>query len=175
MGVLDSDIKENREETIKFVVDELIKKSVIKRIKDTYVLKNHTKELSGEVKNELNLIDEYIKELGFETFDRVEFIKETDIEFSHDHLENLIKRLLEEGRIVSIQGQIMHKKTVEKGKSIIIDYLKKNSSGIAISTFRDLLGSSRRITLLICSYCDDNKITVRRGDKRFLTEKWKSR
>lgn len=175
MSIFAPDIKENKEITIQLILDELIVNEVLEEIENTYILANHQRELSEEVKNELDLIDDYSRDLGFETFDRVKFLEETENKFSHGHLENLLNRLIEEKRIISIQGQLLHRETVEKGKKLIVDYLNHNVGGIEIAKFRDLIDSSRRIALLICSYCDDNKITVRRGDKRFLTEKWKNR
>ena len=174
-GVLDEDIKKNKEETIRLIISRLLTKNRIRKIDNSFISADHEIELSQQEKKELQMINDYIKNLGYETFDEDEFYAKTGFDFPHVQLNNFLNRLMEEGYIISIQGNIMHMDNVEKGKKAMVNYLLNNEDGIEISTFRDLINSSRRIALLICSYCDDKKITVRRGDKRFLTEKCKNK
>ena len=62
---------------------------------------------------------------------------------------------------------VLDKKTYEKLKLQIIDYLNKNKE-INISDYRELIGASRKNCVIILENFDRNKITRREDNKRVL-------
>lgn len=62
---------------------------------------------------------------------------------------------------------VLDKKTYEKLKLQIIDYLNKNKE-ITIADYRELIGASRKNCVIILENFDRNKITKREDNKRIL-------
>ena len=52
-------------------------------------------------------------------------------------------------------------------------FLTENEVGIKTSQFRDLIASNRAATIIILEYFDSENITLRKGDFRFLTNKFR--
>ena len=82
--------------------------------------------------------------------------------------EEVFNYLIEEGIIIHIKEDLFFlASAVKKAKKLLIDYLEKNQE-ITLAEYRDLLDSSRKYTLALLEYFDQNNITKRTGEKRIL-------
>ena len=82
--------------------------------------------------------------------------------------EEVFNYLIEEGIIIHIKEDLFFlSSAVKKAKKLLIDYLEKNQE-ITLAEYRDLLDSSRKYTLALLEYFDQNNITKRTGEKRIL-------
>jgi selenocysteine-specific elongation factor len=144
------------------LLQELENKQKIK-IKDSFVkLFSHEINLN---KNEDKLKEEILQEFERNIFmpPQIEEVVEND-----DKKEEIFNYLIEKGTIVHIKENIFFlSSAVKKAKDLLVDYLKENQE-ITLAEFRDLLDSSRKYTLALLEYFDQNNITRRTGEKRIL-------
>jgi len=80
----------------------------------------------------------------------------------------VFKALIQLGELVKItEDVVFHKRCYEKGKKVLISYLKYNKT-ITLAEFRDLLRTSRKFALPLLEHFDEIKLTKRIEDKRML-------
>lgn len=82
----------------------------------------------------------------------------------------LITYLIEQGKILKLEGQICITPSVfQDMKNIIVNFLRKNKY-INISQVRNLLNISRKYIIPLLTKLDEMGITVRKGNERILKE-----
>jgi len=59
---------------------------------------------------------------------------------------------------------------VDSSRTALSKFLYVNKQGITVAGFRDLIGSNRKISMLLFSIFEREKIVVRKDDLRFLTQ-----
>jgi len=91
-----------------------------------------------------------------------------DLGLSTEEQADLLARLCEQGSTVRLaDNMIISADALSSAKHKVIEKCRELGS-ISVSEFRDLLGTSRRHALPILEYFDQQKITVRSGDRRVL-------
>jgi selenocysteine-specific elongation factor len=84
-----------------------------------------------------------------------------------DHL-NLLAR---EGRVVKVKADVFYEpKSLQVLQEKLIAFLREND-GIAPPQFREITGLSRKYMIPLLEYFDQEKITMRVGDKRVLRKR----
>ena len=82
----------------------------------------------------------------------------------------LLEYLIEQGEIIRLEDQIIITPSIyEEMRDKIINFLKKRQS-ITIRQVRDLLHISRKYIVPLLTRMDDESITIRKGNERFLRE-----
>ncbi len=98
----------------------------------------------------------------------------TDIvsEFKNkEEATEIFQSIVENGEIVKIDGAIyLTKENYEKAKEAVKKYIKENGS-ITLGQFRDLVDTTRKYAVPILEKMDQDKITIKKEDERFLVEK----
>lgn len=83
-------------------------------------------------------------------------------------LEKIFKILIEQQRIIRIEGDIFfHSNAIEKAKQILIDHIKKEGRLESVK-FKYLLDTSRRFAIPLLDYFDRTNVTRRDGYTRYL-------
>ena len=96
--------------------------------------------------------------------------KELASKLSTDESEvrNVIRLLMEEGAIIKAKEDIyFHKEAVEKLKGELIQFLRAHHE-ITTAQFKEITKVSRKYAIPLIEYFDNNKITIRVGEKRLL-------
>lgn len=75
--------------------------------------------------------------------------------------------LCEQGEWVSISGLFFRNEDIQKAKTGLLELLKQNGEA-GVAEIRELWGTSRKYTVPILEYFDQQHITQRKGDKRTL-------
>jgi len=160
----------------KFLLDitleKMMKDNIVQMSPDKKMKLSEFKVTLGKEINELtSKIEKIFLETIFKPIDYNELklmipAKETIIKKAHQYM-------LDNGVLVNIgEGLVLHQKYVKEAEAKLVDFLKKNKE-IRISQFRDLLNASRRAALPLLTYFDSRGITVRRGDIRVLSQKYR--
>ncbi len=85
-----------------------------------------------------------------------------------DEIEEILEAMENLGIVVRIDESIvLHRDMIEKAKKDLVEYLGENKE-ITVSSFRGLVGTTRRYALPLLKYFDDKAVTQRSGDKRTL-------
>ena len=129
-------------------------------------LKSFEVKLSGEQEKIKSEIDKAYLDSGLEILKLDDLTKK--LKYDKKDIESVFKLMIENGRIIRLKDDVFyHEDIVEKLKNELIEYLKENDT-IQIAGYRDLIGESRKIALMLLEYFDDNKVTRRREDNRRL-------
>jgi hypothetical protein len=88
-------------------------------------------------------------------------------------VEQIISYLIDNGNIYFLQQKYLHTDLVEKAKKILLEQLSKTAEGIKVSQLRDLLNTNRGTAMILLEFFDSENITLRKGNFRFLTNKYK--
>jgi selenocysteine-specific elongation factor len=82
--------------------------------------------------------------------------------------ERMAQALLDEGVLVEVGGGVVfHREVLVDVETRVREHLARHGE-ITVATLRDLLGSSRKFTLVLLEYFDARRVTRRVGDKRVL-------
>jgi selenocysteine-specific elongation factor len=87
---------------------------------------------------------------------------------NEDHLRDIIERLVYEGKIIKVKGDMyFHRDVIENLKEKVMGYLRQNKE-MTPSDFKSTLDLSRKYMIPLLEYLDKIKLTIRIGDKRIL-------
>lgn len=134
----------------------------IKTIDNTVSLFDFRVELNEEEISIKNKILSELNQNGYEDISTIEDICKNDKK-KKSVLDSMIGaeiELLDDENIVATE-------LYEKAKEKLIDYINKNGE-ISLGEFRDMMNSSRKISMLILESFDKKKITKRVENKRIL-------
>lgn len=140
--------------------------------------------------NVIKIVDENIAKQGFEQdpgenwrqmFQKIEerFLAEglqnpgweeitSEFKLNRADSEEILNYFVNNRILIKLEDNILiHRKSLEMAKDLIIQYLEKNSE-MSLGEARDILKTSRKFALPIMSFFDKEKVTRRVGDKRVL-------
>ncbi|MEE9542763.1 MAG: selenocysteine-specific translation elongation factor [Thermodesulfobacteriota bacterium] len=154
----------------KVLLDDMIASGLIEREASSIRLFGHSLSLA---KVDLR-IEKAILELFGSGFTAVKLDELRALSFSAGEIDRVLAYLLKKGRLVKLkQGKFLSASQVELARESLIGALKDGAEGtqrITVSSFRDLLGTGRKIAMEILEYFDYERLTVRHGDYRVLRE-----
>ncbi len=148
------------------MVNELEKKEKIEVIGSSVKLFSHTMNLNEK--------EEKLKEEILKEFDKNIFMppQVEDLIGKNSNKEEVFNYLVEQGKIIHVKEDLFFlSSAVKEAKNILVDYLKENQE-ITLAEYRDLLDSSRKYTLALLEYFDQNNLTKRTGEKRILVNEF---
>jgi selenocysteine-specific elongation factor len=94
-----------------------------------------------------------------EVFEKLEAGKGQDRE--------LVQVLIDQGRLVRLKEVVFHRENVAKAEAVLMQFLREHREVTPIQ-FKDLVGVSRKFAIPLLEYFDNQKLTIRVGDKRVL-------
>ncbi|MBM7624358.1 selenocysteine-specific translation elongation factor [Sporohalobacter salinus] len=138
-----------------------INKANIKLKKHEIKLNEEEKELKDRIENEFrnnSFMPPTLQEL------------KEELEVDEELVEDLFDLLVRKDILKRIDAETyLHYKALDEAKEMLKDFLADNES-ITLADYRDLLESSRKYTLPLLNYFDQQGLTKRVGDKRILVE-----
>jgi len=158
------------------ILKELMKDDIVKIDKEIIYLRDHEITLTDEQKNIQERIEKILLEGRFVTPD----IRQLKSECGNDEneIEVILRSMVEQGIIIELregnQSLYFHKDNMKTAQYQLIEYLKYNKE-IRLSTFKDMLSSTRKYILPILNYFDNIGITERTGDVRILRNDYKEK
>jgi selenocysteine-specific elongation factor len=82
--------------------------------------------------------------------------------------EEVLNALIEQGRLVQLNEDVLFTaETYQEMRDRVVAHLKEHGT-ITVAGLRDLFGTSRKYTLALLGYLDEQRITRRVGDERVL-------
>ncbi len=84
-------------------------------------------------------------------------------------VREIIDLMVAEGTLVRLkEGLYFHKDAVERARSIVVDFIREHGQ-MGVSDFRKIAGGiSRKYMIPLLEYLDNQRVTIRVGDKRRL-------
>lgn len=151
------------------IFDELLNlymKKVIIKLEGQFVsLGTFEIELSQEQLKKKNLLLDTYLEVNFSPINTAEQLNK--LHFGSKD-QPIIDYCLTVGDLVKLDdGLLIHKKWLEEAKSKLTTHFETHDT-VELGEFRDLLGTSRKVAVLILEYFDNIKFTVRNENQRRL-------
>jgi selenocysteine-specific elongation factor len=141
-----------------------------KRIKisgDKVALADFTVEFSNAQQRFIDDLETQLQSAAFNPPDLKEIHRSADL--PEKDIQLIIAYLLDRQRVVQIdKDKILHTEVIEKGKSLIREFLSKRQSA-TVSELKDVLQTSRKWAIPILNYYDRIGLTVRNGDQRTIS------
>lgn len=125
--------------------------------------------INKDLEKQIIFISEYLKSCGMQkpsVSDLEE--KATKRGLKKKDLDQIYKYLISRKEIYRIEDTYIHSSIVDSCRDILIKTLSKDKNGITVAQFRDIVQGNRKICLLLLNQYDLEKLTLRKGDLRFL-------
>ena len=174
MGIFGEDQTQETKITLTQILQSLEEKSKLKKEGSSWMLASHEVNLDDKIKTMIEKTDNLIRSKGNNAVDPAELSDlAIDEKISKKQMEQIASYLIDNGNIYFLQQKYLHFTLVEKAKKIIIEQLQNTSEGIKVSQLRDLLNTNRGTAMILLEFFDSENITLRKGNFRFLTKKFK--
>ena len=176
MGIFGEDQNEVTKITLTQILQNLEEKNKLRREKNSWMLTSHEVKLDNEIKTMIDKTDKLISSKGNNTVDPAELSDlAIDEKISKKQMEQIVSYLIDNGKIHFLQQKYLHSDLVEKAKKILLEQLSNSTEGIKVSQLRDILNTNRGTAMILLEFFDSENITLRKGDFRFLTKKYKDK
>jgi selenocysteine-specific elongation factor len=149
-----------------YILKQLSDDKQIKIMDDKVAMADFTVDFSEAQQRFIDDLESKLQSAAFNPPDLKEIHRTTDL--PGEDIQLIIACLLDKKRIVQIdKDKFLHSEVVEKGKSLIREYLI-NKNRATVSELKDVLQTSRKWAIPILNYYDRVGLTVRRGDQRTI-------
>jgi len=176
MGIFGEDQTNETKITLTQILQSLEEKVKLKKVGNSWILASHEVKLDDELKVKIKEVDELIRSKGNNAVDSAEL---NDFAFDagipKKQMEQIVSYLIDNGNIYLLQQKYLHTDLVEKAKEILLEQLNKTIEGIKVSQLRDLLNTNRGTAMILLEFFDSENITLRKGNFRVLTKKFKDK
>lgn len=152
------------------MLEELEEKGKIVREKELVRLATHQIVLAEDLERLKHQIEEAFRQEGFQPADKDEILSR--FRENPALTMEIFGLLLKEGRLVRIKENLVyHIDVLEEIKKRVLEFFKTHSE-MVVGDLRKLTeGASRKYLIPLLEYLDQEKITIRLGDKRVLRGK----
>ena len=156
-----------REKLFNYVINDLVKNTVIVREKDIIKAKDHQVKLPQDQEELRTQIDQiYLKE-GLEP----PYLKDLGQDITEKEGRDLLEIMVRDGTLIKVKEDLyFHKKAIEELRRRLISFIKEKGE-ITTPELKKLTGVSRKYTIPLIEYFDKIQLTVRVGDKRILRKR----
>lgn len=172
IGVLGIGSTESGIEFVRILLNNLVDEKKLKRVGNTWASAQHKVVISSNVKEYIDLMDNYLKEFGMKVplLTEIEsFAKKNKID--PKTLNQVMRYLVDKKRIYKIENDYLHSEIVDKTRKKLLKVLSETPEGLTVAQFRDLVADNRKICLRLFALYDSEGFTIRKGDVRLITEK----
>ncbi|MGB9712845.1 MAG: selenocysteine-specific translation elongation factor [Dissulfurimicrobium hydrothermale] len=149
------------------LLTDLVNSGDLIQEKDLLRLSTHKVSLGEEEISTRRNLEELFRKSGLEPPSREDAV--TIVSPDKKTASNIFDLLVAEGVLVRIKEDLYyHRDALNKVVDLVTSFLKKNGE-MAVGDFRDMThGLSRKFIIPLLEYLDNQKITIRVGDKRKL-------
>ena len=176
MGIFGEDQTQETKITLTQILHNLEEKVKLKREGNSWMLASHEVKLDDNLKAMIEQIDELIISKGNNAVDPLDVNDFAyDAGISKKQIMQIVSYLFDNGNIYLLQQKYLHSDLVNKAKKILLEQLAKVTEGIKVSQFRDLLNTNRGTAMILLEFFDSENITLRKGNFRVLTKKFKGK
>ena len=173
-GIFGEKQTEITKKTLQKILVSLVENNKILKYQNSWVLVSHEVKIDAETKLEIEKIEGFIKS------QKNNFVEKNEIlnfgknnKIVDQKINSILTNLTATKQIYFLQNKIFSADFLQRCQKILVKFLTENEVGIKTSQFRDLIASNRGATIIILEYFDSENITLRKGDFRFLTNRFR--
>ena len=172
-GVFGELSNENTKALLKLMLNTLEENRKLKKADNTWVLFEHSVELSDKLKADIKAVREFIGKNKNILNDP----KDISAEFpsiNDKQMNSILDFLTDAGELILHSENFIANAKFDVFKQKLTEFLHSKEEGITIAEFRDLLETNRSTAMTVISLFDDTGVTVRKGNYRVFTKKYLS-
>ncbi|MBN2062531.1 MAG: selenocysteine-specific translation elongation factor [Deltaproteobacteria bacterium] len=160
-------IRANEQKLFNYIINRLIRDSVIIQEKELLRLKSHRVMLARDQEKTRDLIEEIYLKGGLQP----PYFKELRDKFPDGAVDDVLQVMVKNGILHKIKEDLyFHNQHIDVLEGRLTAYLKENDE-ITTPQFKEMTGTSRKYTIPLLEYFDRSGVTVRVGDNRLLRKK----
>jgi len=172
LGMLGLGQNADNEQVLRLVLDELCRDGALKKVGNTYALASHSVTLSPAMTRQISFVEGYLKKCGLQ----VPLVTELTAEAARQgidepSLRQVLRYLVGKRLAYAAEGSYVYAPLVDDIRRRLLEALRKNSGGLTVAQFRDLIQGNRKLCLMLLAIYDGEGVTSREGDVRVITDK----
>jgi selenocysteine-specific elongation factor len=166
-GVLKHDFQSPNQRLFQMLLSDLVKSGKVVHEKDLVRLSSHHVTLGDEEKELRRELELIFKQAGFQPPFREDALGR--MAGHKKAADNIFDLMVREGILVRLKEDLyFHHSILDRIKDVVIRFIKEHGD-LGINEFRDLAGGlSRKYMIPLLEYLDNQRVTIRIGDKRKL-------
>ena len=147
-------------------VEHLVREGILKSDQALIGLRDYKIALTPEQEEIRDIIARVLKD-GGTTPEDLKTLPDA-IQVHASSVRDVVSAMQAMGGLVRLEDTLLfHPEVMEEVARQLVDYLKENGE-IEVSTFRSLIGTTRKFAVPLLNYFDTQGITIRQGDVRVL-------
>jgi len=156
------------EDFLRTVLQQQVEKGKLKEKDKTWAFASEG-EIGAERLAHIAAIETYIRDCGMQV-PLMSVMKEIAEKkgMSEKELGQVLHHLVVTGIVIRHSDELIHKNVVDDCREKLRARYAGDKKGFTVAEFRDLVGGNRKSSLLLLAIFDQEKLTRRQGDYRFL-------
>ena len=144
---------------------------IIKKSNDSWVDFKHKIEINDATQKLINSVKNFV-DLSRFTFVEIRTIADQFPDNSDKEIQNVVSYLIQKSDFITNQKSVILKDNFNEAIKKIAVFIDKNET-ISAAQFRDIMKSNRKNAILFLEFCDQKNITIRIGNDRKLSKKFR--
>lgn len=171
-GMIGSDPHGATRHFLEAVLQNLKRDKVVKKVDHTWALTEHGEGRYKQFEAQISAVEDQFRAFGQKApaDSEVRDIGKAVGVDSH-MLHQILRFLVRRKKLYAVDKTWLHASVVNNTRMKLLDALSRHPQGLTVAAFRDLIAGNRKICLLLYALFDEEKITVRDGDVRRITDK----
>ncbi|MDJ0763492.1 MAG: selenocysteine-specific translation elongation factor [Myxococcota bacterium] len=175
MGMFGIKRGSSAETVFRLMLSELEKAQSIRSLDHTWVLTGHRVTLTPDQKKNIAMVEASLASAGMAVLSMTVLKEQIGAKgIGESELKQILRYLVATHRAHTVEGEYLHATHVDRARQALLKSLKKKPDGLSVGQFRDLLGGSRRLAMLLFQLFETQGIIGRVNDIRVLTKKGNS-
>lgn len=160
------------DEVILSLVRGLLERQKLRESSGTWFLFDDDGAVDPRLANSVAVVEEFLRGCGMQTPLMSEIKALASRKGLGDkELGGILHHLVQTGKVVKVEDNYLHHTVVDDCRRKLVARLQERpAEGVKVSDFRDLVQGNRKICLLLLARFDEEGVTRREGDFRFLKE-----
>ncbi|MEA1973868.1 MAG: selenocysteine-specific translation elongation factor [Candidatus Cloacimonadota bacterium] len=172
LGIFKVDIpKQIHNNALKGFLKLLEEEKIIKKSGNSWVDYKHKIKIDEATQKLIESIKHFVNSNKFTFVDMID-IANNFSNNSDKKIHNIVSYLIQKEVFITNQKAVILKKNFDIAIVKLVDYIKKNKA-ISAAQFRDIMKINRKNAILFLEFCDQKNITIRLGNERKLSKKFR--
>lgn len=148
------------------IVQELVASGELEVTRDKVKMASHTVTLSPALQTAIDALEQTFHQAAYQPPSLEEALESHKLTRAEDR--ELLQVLVDQQKLIRLKGDIFYHRDIFEGiESQLRAYLEQHGE-ISAAEFRDLLQISRKYAIPLLEHFDNQRLTMRIGDKRIL-------
>jgi selenocysteine-specific elongation factor len=160
------------EAELEFALGQLNREGRVKPVGVSWAAVEHNVHIGPELQRQIERVLAYIRTCGMKTPLMSEMLELAfSLRIGEPELRRILRYLVGRGDVCFIADNYVDRAVVDQARQALLTALKERPEGITVADFRDLIQGNRKLCLLLMGHFDDEGVTRRNEDVRYITPK----